>query len=64
MAKTPESKHWILGVIPKQRPKEEWEHVYVARNGGRYVKVEDLFEKDSVKKDLRKMKMLSEGGGQ
>lgn len=58
--KTPESKRWILGMIPKQRPKEEWEHVYVTRNGGRYVKVEELFARESVKKDLTKMKELGE----
>lgn len=58
--KTPESKRWILGMIPKQRPKEEWEHVYVTRNGGRYVKVEELFARESVKKDLAKMKELGE----
>ena len=56
--KTPESKGWILGMIPKQRPKEEWEHVYVTRNGGRYVNVEELFARESVKKDLTKMKEL------
>ena len=59
-AKTPESKRWILGMIPRQRPKEEWEHVYVARNGGRYVDVEELFARESVKKDLAEMKKLSE----
>lgn len=58
--KTPESKRWILGIIPRQRPTEEWEHVYVARNGGRYVDVEELFARESVKKDLVKMKELGE----
>ena len=56
--KTPESKRWILGIIPRQRPTEEWEHVYVARNGGRYVDVEALFARESVKKDLVKMQEL------
>ena len=56
--KTPESNGWILGMIPRQRPKEEWEHVYVTRNGGRYVNVEELFARESVKKDLTKMKEL------
>ena len=58
--KTPESNGWILGMIPKQRPKEEWEHVYVTRNGGRYVNVEELFARESVKEDLAKMKELGE----
>lgn len=58
--KTPESNGWILGMIPRQRPKKEWEHVYVTRNGGRYVNVEELFARESVKKDLDKMKELSE----
>lgn len=52
--KTPESKRWILGILPRQRPKEEWEHVYVTRNGGRYVDVEELFARKSVQKDLAK----------
>lgn len=58
--KTPESKRWILGILPRQRPKEEWEHVYVTRNGGRYVDVEELFARKSVQKDLAKMKKLGE----
>ena len=58
--KTPESNGWILGMIPRQRPKEEWEHVYVTRNGGRYVNVKDLFARESVKEDLAKMKKLGE----
>ena len=58
--KTPESKRWILGIFPRQRPKEEWEHVYVTRNGGRYVDVEELFARKSVQKDLAKMKKLGE----
>lgn len=58
--KTPESKRWILGILPRQRPREEWEHVYVARNGERYVNVKELFEKDSVKEDLAEMKKLGE----
>ena len=58
--KTPESNGWILGMIPRQRPKEEWEHVYVTRNGGRYVNVEELFARESVKEDLAKMKELGE----
>ena len=56
--KTPESNGWILGMIPRQRPKEEWEHVYVTRNGGRYVNVQELFARESVKEDLAKMKEL------
>ena len=58
--KTPESNGWILGMIPRQRPKKEWEHVHVTRNGGRYVNVEELFARESVKEDLAKMKELSE----
>ena len=56
--KKPESKRWILGIHPRQRPREEWEHVYVTRNGGRYVDVEELFARKSVQKDLAKMKKL------
>ena len=58
--KKPESKRWILGILPRQRPREEWEHVYVTRNGGRYVDVEELFARKSVQKDLAKMKKLGE----
>ena len=59
-AKTPESERWILGMIPRQRPKEEWEHVHVTRSGARYVEVEELFARKSVQDDLAKMQELSD----
>ena len=44
----------FLGLFPRQRPKEEWEHVYVTRNGTRYVDVKELLEDERVKALIRK----------
>ena len=57
-SKPPKRRVWEI--IPKQRPKEEWEHVYVTRSGVRYVEVEELFARESVKEDLAKMQKLWE----
>ena len=42
--------------LPRQRPKEEWVHVSVTRDGSRYVDVYDLLENDKVKKLVGRMK--------
>lgn len=41
-------------LFPRQRPKHEWEHVYVTRNGTRYVDVKELLEDEGVKDLIRK----------
>ena len=45
---------FLESLFPRQRPKDEWEHVYVTRNGRRYVKVEELLEDERVKALIRK----------
>ena len=40
---------FLESLFPRQRPKEEWEHVYVTSSGRRYVDVKELLEDDSVK---------------
>ena len=45
---------FLEGLYPRQRPKREWEHVYVTRNGRRYVDVKELLEDDRVKALIRK----------
>ena len=42
--------------LPRQRPREEWAHVSVTRDGSRYVDVYDLLENDEVKKLVSRMK--------
>lgn len=34
--------------LPRQRPKSEWEHVSVTRDGARYVDVDDLLDREEV----------------
>lgn len=38
----------LNSAFPRQRPKQEWEHVYVTRNGTRYVDVKELLEDEGV----------------
>ena len=45
---------FLDSLLPRQRPKEEWEHVYVTRNGTRYVDVKELLEDEGVKALIRK----------
>ena len=45
---------FLDSLFPRQRPKEEWEHVYVTRNGTRYVDVKELLEDERVKALIRK----------
>ena len=40
---------FLESLFPRQRPKREWEHVYVTRNGTRYVDVKELLEDEHVK---------------
>ena len=47
-------RRFLEDLFPRQRPKEEWEHVYVTRNGRRYVDVKELLEDDRVKALIRK----------
>lgn len=45
---------FLACLFPRQRPRHEWEHVYVTSNGRRYVKVEELLEDERVKALIRK----------
>ena len=47
----------LLG-IPEQRPKEEWEHVKVTRDGTRYVDVDELLKDERALKQIARMKEL------
>ena len=47
-------RRFLEDLFPRQRPKEEWEHVYVTRNGTRYVDVKELLEDERVKALIRK----------
>ena len=42
--------------LPRQRPKEEWAHVSVTRDGARYVDVEDLLQNEKVKTLVGRLK--------
>ena len=48
----------LLG-IPDQRPKEEWEHVKVTRDGTRYVDVEELLKDERAQEQIKRMKLLA-----
>ena len=45
---------FLESLFPRQRPKHEWEHVYVTRNGTRYVDVKELLADERVKALIRK----------
>ena len=45
---------FLESLFPRQRPKHEWEHVYVTRSGRRYVDVKELLENEHVKALIRK----------
>ena len=45
---------FLESLFPRQRPKHEWEHVYVTRSGRRYVDVKELLEDERVKALIRK----------
>lgn len=47
----------LLG-IPEQRPKEEWEHVKVTRDGTRYVDVDELLKDERALEQIARMKEL------
>ena len=47
-------RRFLEGLFPRQRPKHEWEHVYVTRSGRRYVDVKELLEDERVKALIRK----------
>ena len=42
--------------LPRQRPKEEWAHVFVTRDGARYVDVQELLGCDEVKALVDRLK--------
>lgn len=42
--------------LPRQRPKSEWAHVSVTRDGARYVDVDELLERDEVKELVSRLK--------
>lgn len=48
------AKAFIENLFPRQRPKGEWEHVYVTSSGRRYVDVKELLEDERVKDIIRK----------
>ena len=50
----------LLG-IPEQRPKEEWEHVKVTRDGTRYVDVDELLEDERAQELIERMKEVEVG---
>ena len=45
---------FLESLFPRQRPKHEWEHVYVTSSGRRYVDVKELLEDERVKDIIRK----------
>ena len=47
----------LLG-IPEQRPKGEWEHVKVTRDGTRYVDVDELLKDERALEQIERMKKL------
>lgn len=42
--------------LPRQRPREEWAHVLVTRDGARYVDVEELLQDEKVKMLVSRLK--------
>ena len=42
--------------LPRQRPKGEWAHVWVTRDGARYVDVDELLQNEKVKKLVGRLK--------
>ena len=47
-------RRFLEDLFPRQRPKGEWEHVYVTRNGTRYVDVKELLEDERVQALIQK----------
>lgn len=45
--------------LPRQRPKEEWAHVSVTRDGARYVDVQELLECAEVKALVERLRKLN-----
>ena len=48
-----QGRRFLEDLFPRQRPKGEWEHVYVTRNGTRYVDVKELLADERVKALIR-----------
>ena len=45
--------------IPPERPREEWEHVYVTKGGRRFVKIEELLNHDDTIERIEEVAALT-----
>ena len=57
-------RRFAIPFIPPQRPKEEWEHVYVTKGGRRFVKIDELLSHDATVERIKEVAALTRVDGQ